>query len=242
MHYFIILDDDASHNHFMKKKLELLFNKLNFDSSIALNTTNPQDVLEYSTAYKARNNVYLLDVNVQDKMNGIDVAGIIRSQEARAYIVFISAHPEYVMPSLKTKIFDYLIKPISGEMLENCISSIIKDYSMLNSNNAGQILNIKSGFEIYSFSMDEIIYFEKYGHVLVIHTVTGRFEGSESLESIEQKMDKKLFFRSHKSYIVNLSYISRIDYPDNIIYLKNGEECPVSKRNRKELKSLCSSL
>jgi two-component system response regulator AgrA len=242
MHYFIILDDDNSHNNFMEKNLEGIIEKRNLEAAIALNTTNPKEVLEYSMKYKARNNIYLLDVYVKDKTTGIDVASIIRSQEAGAYILFISAHPECVMPSLKTKIFDYLIKPISIKILEDCILAIMKDYRMLNNNYNVQTLSIKSGFKIYNIPLDEIVYFEKFGHVLVVHTILGRVEGTESLESIEQKLDISNFYRCHKSYIVNLNYITRIDYPNNTIYLKNGEECQVSKRNRRELKLLCCHI
>ncbi len=242
MHYFIILDDDVLHNEFMKKKLEYIIPILKLEAAVALNTTNPNEVLVYSTRNKARNNIYLLDVNVQDKITGIDVAGMIRSQEAGAYIVFISAHPEFVMSSLKTRVFDYLIKPVSTQTVEICIRSIMKDYTMLSHKGKVQSLSIKSGFELYSIALDEIMYFEKFGHVLILHMVTSRIESSESLESMEQKLDKNKFFRCHKSYIINLTCISRIDYSDNIIYLKNGEECPVSKRNKKELRLLCSHI
>jgi len=249
MHNFIILDDDTNHNNNTKKRLEAIFIKHDFKASIALNTTDPNEGIKYclkkdstkSIPNNTPNNVYLLDVNVQSIITGIDVASIIRKQDAKAYIVFISAHPEYVMPSLKTKVFDYLIKPVSIEILESCIISIFKDFTKLNIEEI-QTLSIKSGGNVYHLILGEIIYFEKFGHLLVVHTCTGRIESSESLDKIEQKLDKMKFFRCHKSYIVNLSYISRIDYPNNIIYLKNGEECLVSKRCKKELKSICNQI
>jgi len=239
MHHFIILDDDTNHNNNTKKRLELIFIKYAFKASIAINTTDPNEVIEYCLKNNTQNNVYLLDVNVQSGITGIDVAGIVRKQDAKAYIVFISAHPEYVMPSLKTKVFDYLIKPVSTELLESCIISIFKDFTKLNIEER-QTLSIKSGCNVYNIILDNIIYFEKYGHLLVVHTESGRIESSESLDRIEQKLDKTRFFRCHKSFIVNISYISRIDYPNNVIYLKNGEACSVSKRCKKELKSICS--
>jgi len=219
--------------------LELIFIKYAFKASIAINTTDPNEVIEYCLKNNTQNNVYLLDVNVQSGITGIDVAGIVRKQDAKAYIVFISAHPEYVMPSLKTKVFDYLIKPVSTELLESCIISIFKDFTKLNIEER-QTLSIKSGCNVYNIILDNIIYFEKYGHLLVVHTESGRIESSESLDRIEQKLDKTRFFRCHKSFIVNISYISRIDYPNNVIYLKNGEACSVSKRCKKELKSICN--
>lgn len=242
MHNFIILDDDTAHNNHTRKRLDFIIQKHGLPVHEVFCTTNPKEVMEYSIKNKARNNVYLLDVNVQSKITGIDVAGMIRRQEPQAYLIFISAHPEFVIPSLKTKVFDYLIKPVTAEVLETCILSVIRDYRMLLRNKPVQTLNITSGFKVYQIPINEIVYFEKYGHVLVVHTVTARIEGSESLESIEQKLDKTLFYRNHKSYIVNVSCISRVDLTNNIIHFKNGDECPVSKRNKKDLKLLCSQL
>jgi two-component system response regulator AgrA len=241
MQQFIILDDDDTHNNNTKKRLELIFKRNNLQAQIALITTDPNEVVNYCIKNNAKNNVYLLDVNVQKGISGIDVAGMIRKQDAKAYIVFVSAYPEYVMSCLKTKIFDYLIKPVSLELLEACIKSIHTDTMKLN-NQKGKVLSVKSGFEVYNLLPDEIIYFEKFGHLLILHTITGRIESSDSLDSIEQKFDKMKFFRCHKSFIVNVSYISRIDYPNSTIHLINGESCVVSKRCKKELKTICSNM
>lgn len=241
MLHIVVLDDDVRHNMNTNKRLELIFKKYDLEAYIELSTTNSSEVIEYSSRHNKRNNVYLLDVDVQSSINGIDVASIIRQQDVMAYIVFISAHPEYVMPSLKTKVFDYLIKPVSEETLAKCVNSIYKDFMKINKQSV-QSFTIKSGFNVYNLSLDEITFFEKYGHLLVVHTVSGKIESSESLDSIEGKLDKKKFFRCHKSCIVNISHILRVDYSNNIIYLKNGESCMVSKRSKKELKSICELI
>ncbi len=238
---FIILDDDATHNLNTKKRLEQMFVKYDREASIALSTTRPSEVIEYCSRNSSRNNVYLLDVDVQCRMNGIDVAGVIREQDAKAYIIFVSGHPEYVMQSLKTKVFDYLVKPISTNTFEACIHSVFKDFEKMRSIK-GQAIGIKSGFNTYNLELDEIVYLEKFGHLLVTHTTSGKIESSEALDSIEKKLDPKRFVRCHKSYIVNISYISRIDYPNSMIYLKNGNTCAVSKRCKKELKEACSII
>lgn len=238
---FTILDDDAIHNINTNKRLQFIFTKYSMEASVALNTTNSSEVIEYCAKNNTKNNVYLLDVDVQSSINGIDVAGIIREQDVKAYIVFVSAHPEYVMPSLKTKVFDYLIKPVSIDTLDKCINSIYKDFNKVNDKMV-KPLTIKSGFNMYNLSFDEITFIEKYGHLLVVHTVLGKIESSESLESIESKLHKEKFFRCHKSYIVNVMHILRIDYSNNMIYLKNGECCTVSRRCKKELKTICGAL
>ena len=238
---FIILDDDTTHNINTNKRLQLIFKEHSIKAQIVLQTTNPEEVMGYSLNNTIGSNVYLLDVNVQSSITGIEVASIIREQDVKSYIVFVSAHPEYVMPSLKTKVFDYLIKPVSIETLAECINSINKDF-IKTSDVKVQSISIKSGFSVYNISLDEIIFFEKYGHILVMHRVSGKIESSDSLDNIECKLDKKKFFRCHKSFIINISYIIKIDYLNNIIYFKNGETCAVSKRCKKELRNICGLL
>ena len=238
---FIILDDDPIHNSSTNKRLKFIFKKYEIEASIDLDTTKTGDVMEYCKKNNTRNNVYLLDVNVNSNLNGIEVAGIIREQDAKAYIVFISAHPEYVMSSLKTKVFDYLIKPVSIDTIAQCINSINKDFTKVNLNTTTQI-TIKSGFNVYNLNFNEITFIEKYGHLLIVNTVSGKIQSTESLDSIECKLDKKQFFRSHKSCIVNTTHIARIDNLNNIIYLKNGDSCVVSKRCKRELKVICGLI
>lgn len=234
---FIIVDDDVRHNIDMKKWLERVFEKIGIEASIPLSTTKPDDVIEYSSCCSNRNNVYLLDVDIQSNINGIEIAGIIREQDIKAYIIFVSAHPEYVMSSLKVRIFDYLIKPVSILTLGECVKAVYRDFKKIHSDTI-HTLTVKSGFTAYTLNMDEIIYFEKFGHLLVIHTTTGKIESSESLDSIETRLGENCFFRCHKSFIVNTSCISKIDFTANMIHMKNGESCLMSKRSKKEMKEL----
>lgn len=64
---FVILDDDDLHNTNTKKRLEAIFEKEQLEACIALNTTKPDEVIEYCSKNNQRNNVYLLDVNVNSK-------------------------------------------------------------------------------------------------------------------------------------------------------------------------------
>lgn len=238
---FVILDDETEHNQNMKKRLIAIFQKHGADMKIELITTEPYSVLEYSAENMDSDNVYFLDVDIGCDMNGIELAMRIRKHDAKSYIIFVSAHPEFVMPSLKTKIFDFLVKPISMETLEECVLSVYKDYTYLK-NKERQTLAVKSGFNVHQLDIADIIFLEKYGHLLVIHTSNGQFRSQESLENIESKLDKKIFCRCHKSYLANVFHIEEIDNKNNMIRFKNGESCFFSKRCKKELNLICSTL
>jgi len=238
---YIIMDDDIKHNLNMKKRLDYIFDKHRIEAVTKLLATEPSDVLKYSIENIDKDNVYFLDVDFGSDITGIELAMKIREHDARSYIIFVSAHPEFVMPSLKTKTFDFLVKPISTEILEKCILSIHKDFQSLR-NEEKQTLVLKSGLKVYQLNIEDIIFLEKFGHLLVVHTFNGQIRSMESLENVENKLDSNKFFRCHKSYIANIHHIEEIDYKNNLIFFRNRENCLFSKRCKKELKIKCSVL
>lgn len=238
---FILMDDDMNHNHNMKKGLEYIFRKYDIEADTMLTATEPYPVLEYSIHNSDEYNVYLLDVDFGCDINGVELALKIRENDVLAYIVFVSGHPEFVMSSLKAKIFDFLVKPISLETLEKCIVKIYKDFILINKNKR-TLLAVKSGFHVYQINTQNIFFLEKYGHLLIIHTNNGQIRSKESLDNIMTKLDHKKFYKCHKSYLVNLDQITEIDNENNCIYFNNGESCLFSKRCKKELNLLCSVI
>lgn len=238
---FILMDDELQHNIHMKKRLDSIFDRHGLEACMGLSATKPSEVLAYSLDNLERNNVYFLDVDLSCDLNGIELAMKIREHDARSYIIFVSAHPEFVMPSLKTKIFDFLVKPISLEILEKCVLSIYRDHMSLK-NDKKQLLLLKSGLKVYQINTDEIVFLEKFGHLLVVHTLKGQITSHESLDNIAGKLDEQWFCRCHKSYIANIKHIAEINYKNNLINFKNGESCILSKRCKKELKLKCPAL
>ena len=237
MLHFILMDDDINHNRNIKKRLDYLFEKHRIEAVTTLSAIDPSQVLQYSAENIGADNVYFLDVDFGCDINGIDLAARIRKTDAQAYFVFVSAHPEFVMPSLKTKVFDFLIKPISLETLEKCVLSIYRDFVSIKKED-GLILSIKSGINVYYINIDDILFLEKFGHLLVIHTLNGQIRSKESFVNIENRLDHTKFFQCHKSYIVNIDYIAEIDNKNNMIIFKNGESCLLSKRHKKELRAV----
>ncbi|MEA4925518.1 MAG: LytTR family DNA-binding domain-containing protein [Syntrophomonadaceae bacterium] len=238
---YVLMDDDIKHNLNMKKRLDFIFAKHGIEAATRLIATKPADVLQYSMENLNEDNVYFLDVDFGCDITGIELATKIRKYDARSYIVFVSAYPEFVMLSLKTKIFDFLIKPISIGILEKCILSLHKDFQSVRSDEK-QTLVLKSGLKVYQLNMEDIIFLEKFGHLLVVHTLNGQISGTDSLENIKNKLDNNKFFRCHKSFIVNISHIQEIDFKNNLISFRNRESCSFSKRYKKELKIKCMAL
>lgn len=106
----------------------------------------------------------------------------------------------------------------------------------------GEIIGVVDNEELVILSERDIVFIEKINRKTHIHTEEKSFETSKSIEHYEQKFNKTLFFRSHRSCLVNLSKVNKcvpqINYTYDI-YFKDLEGCaPVSRGKVKKLKQI----
>lgn len=234
---FIICDDEQRHNTHIKRQLEKIISNHNLNAKVAFCSNNPHDILKYSQQHRdEKGNVYILDIDFKEKMDGVELAKKIRENEMGAYVIFISAHQEYSLVCYKIKTFDFLLKPVNYDILEQCILRLVKDF-YYSENKTERTIAIKSGSEIHNLNVDDIYYCEKYGKILVVHTTKGTLRSYETLESIQEKLAKHGFFRCHKSFLINLKHVSHIERRKNLVYMANGDKCLISRNYKKELLS-----
>lgn len=231
---FILCDDDERHNIYMEKRIQKILSETNLSGEVVFHSTIAQEIIDYSNAHKGENNVYVLDIDFKEESNGVDLAKQIRKNEINAYIIYVSAHQEYSMLCYKTKTFDFLLKPINYEALKNSIISLYDDFEKTNVKNEN-FISVKSGSLIHMINLNDIIYIEKMGNVMKINTTKGLIMSYESLEHIQTYIKDSSLFRCHKSFIVNIKYIDYISVNENLVYMKNGDRCIVSRRYKKEL-------
>ncbi|MEA4825636.1 MAG: LytTR family DNA-binding domain-containing protein, partial [Clostridium sp.] len=96
-------------------------------------------------------------------------------------------------------------------------------------------ISIKSAYHEYSIVIDDIIFIESYGPKLIIHMKEGKIETYSSLKDMERSIKNlsNSFYRSHKSYIVNLKYIKEISIQKQEITMITGDKCLIA-RSQKE--------
>ena len=122
---FILCDDNESVLLKLSKMLESLFIKHNIEAQISFSSSNPQDFLEYIKFNKI--DVVFLDIDFKSNISGLNLAEEVRKKNKCAYIIFTTAHLEYVLTAYKYKTFDYLAKPLSFERLEDTIIRLNDD-------------------------------------------------------------------------------------------------------------------
>ncbi|HEX2946737.1 MAG TPA: LytTR family DNA-binding domain-containing protein [Clostridia bacterium] len=168
-----------------------------------------------------RPDVVFMDVEMP-KLSGVECAKRISDIDPKTIIIFATAHDEYMPEAFEVYAFDYLVKPFRLERLNQTLERIGNtglgkpDLSVVNRPNshtvAPQKLMIRNKDSISLVDVKDIILIQREDRSTVIYTGTERFSTSEGLTEIGVKLDKDLFFRSHKSYIINLGAVSKI-YP-----------------------------
>lgn len=178
--------------------------------------------------------VVFLDVGIKGQ-NGIECARILCDLNPKVKIIFATAHSEYMSEAFELYAFDYLIKPFNIERISRTldrISSLIQpvpfeqEEKIAKSEYQDKLL--VKGKESMSFiHIPDIILIQRENNATVIYTDTDSYSTSASLSELERRLDPEQFMRSHKSYIINLSRIKKIEPYGRwtyIVYFKGRKE------------------
>lgn len=225
---FVLCDDNPSFLNGLETMLSKLFVKHNLDAEIGFKTDSTSKLLEYVSSNSV--DVLFLDITLNDKNVGINIAEEIRKINKNLHLIFTTAHFEFVMEAYKVNTFDYLVKPISQDKLEETLLRLI-DY-LDNSNNCFIKINGTT-----FVNQNDIQYIKKEGMKLIYHTKNTEYEAYNSFSKILNILPSD-FVRCHKSFIANISNIDHIEMNTNTILFNNGGKCyigPSYKNNLMEV-------
>lgn len=148
--------------------------------------------------------ILLLDVELGG-MSGLELAREIRKSNHRVEIIFVTSHFELTGSGYEVDALHYLVKPVSEGKLESVLAKaaerLSEKPSMVTLMAEGSLLRIPA---------DEIIYVEAFLHYVEVHTRGRNYRVKEAMSAFAEKLSPD-FFRTHRSYLVNLTHIVRID-------------------------------
>lgn len=156
--------------------------------------------------------VIFLDMEME-QLNGIETANYIREIDEHVIIVFVTSHTEYMRESFKCAPFRFLVKPVDGEEFKTVFYDISKKLSK--QRKVFAFTENKAKIRLYC---DDIIYCESQDHWIWIHTKDKVYKICKSLTELHSQLDREMFCRVHKSYIINFLYIKSIKYNDAELY------------------------
>lgn len=157
--------------------------------------------------------VLFLDIDLNSTLNGIEIAKRIRKNNKLVYIIFVTAHFEYIVSAYECKTFDFIHKPFNISMLEKTVNRLAEDIR----DNSTNFLNLNNNRQLINQST--INFIEKAGAKTVYNLTTGIVETYGSFNKISGTLPKN-FIRSHKSFIVNINNIRNIDLKNDTIFFK----------------------
>ena len=177
-----------------------------------------------------------LDYEFEDKgYNGIEIAKKLRIANDYTTIIFITSFPAIVFDSFEVDTFRFLVKPIDKiklfKALDDFISRIKKD----------DFIQIKSNGSAYYIKESKISYIEAHGKYCIIYLEDSAhqyLEYQDTLSKVSELLGD-VFYRCHKSFVVNMKYISSFD--KSSIKMKNQKTIPISRGKRNDFMTVYSN-
>ena len=168
---------------------------------------------------ETRPDVVLMDVEMPG-MTGIECAKVIQDRNPRTVLVFATAHEQYMRSAFEVYAFDYLVKPFRLERALNTLSLIRERLTAQSPapepvrphpTAASGRLMLKHREGLSFLDIPSILLIQREERASVLYLSDGsRYVTSDSLSELEQRLPEEIFFRCHKSYIVNLNHIDSI--------------------------------
>ncbi len=220
----LILDDD----NVSRLALEELLNQTGTIEVIA----SCEKVTEALKAINTHEiDIIFLDIEMPE-MNGFE---FLETLSESPYIIFISSRESYALKAYETSATDYLLKPFSLDRLLKAINKVkeAKQQRLASSeNNTAKNIFIKADSAFVKLDIDSINWIESLGDYVTIHTDDKKYVVNITMKKVEEKLSSASFCRIHRSFIINLNKIDKIE--ENIVIIKN-KTFPVSRSNKKDL-------
>jgi two-component system LytT family response regulator len=168
-------------------------------------------------------------------LHGVNALDVVKYLKPTSKILFITAHPEFAVKAFEYNTIDYIIKPISFDRLKNALSRIssfeqeekvVKETGGRFAINNMVLMNING--ELKFIKIKDINFIEAKGNYTTISMIDGTNFSTYGLIKVwEDKLPIEDFFRIHRSTIVNLNNIEKIEkgtYDTGLMYLQKVEK------------------
>ncbi len=188
--------------------------------------------------------VVILDIHFPDG-SGIKLAERLFSADIDFNVVFLTVDPNFTLDAYKMYSYDYILKPFDENRVIRTIMRLKKQKEkgyptqISEKTEAPYRIAVKKGQEIVLINPETIIFLEKAAKKVTIHHCSDiKYELTDTLERLEKELNRN-FFRSHKSYLINVDYIQKIvPWNENTyqIHFKNtNKQAALSRRKFNEL-------
>lgn len=187
---------------------------------------------------RMRYDLYLLDIFMEDSMNGLELARELRRIDEEAVLCFVSTSSDFYRDAYDLYALQYLIKPVKADDLRRLLEKVEK-----NSLRQGEkMLQYSWRREQGVIPYGDVLYISSMKHVLSIWCTDGSVqESAGKLDDLERQICGDAFLRCHQSFIVNMNHVRAFSGTE-LTLAKDGQKVPVSRRYRTEVKTRFEEL
>jgi DNA-binding LytR/AlgR family response regulator len=171
--------------------------------------------------------ILFLDINMPD-LSGLDM---LKTLPNPPFTVLTTAYSEHSLEAFDLGVIDYLLKPIKFDRFLKSVNRIIDFKKSSNTPSVSStevaeknekvdcsFIFIKDGITNHKISFNEILYVQAYGNFAKIYTTKQTIVASVTMKHLEDELPENLFTRVHKSYIVNIQKVRKIE--GNVVYIE----------------------
>ena len=231
---FIVCEDNKDFLNRICTVVNKVMINYNFEYKISKFTSYSKEIEEIIKK-KYEQKIYILDIELGD-ISGLEISSEIREQDSESIIIFVTSHNECKNDIFHSRLLaiDYISKDrLWEDRLESTLLYTIKTV------NRRRVLAFEFNHNSYRIPFNDILYIEKIqdNQKCLINTEDGeQYEILITITELSRKLGPN-FFQSHKSCIINIDKIKKIDYADNAITFINGERVYLlSNRKKKQLR------
>ena len=243
----IIVDDENDAHVVIKKLLE----KCSQEVEIIGDALSVAD--GYELICKTKPDLVFLDIEMPDG-NGFQLLN--KFNVPTFEVIFTTAYENYAIKAFKFAAIDYLLKPIALDDLENAINRYINDKEILLKQNRFQVLIDNANSNPFQFQklalpslnsyemvyLKDIVYCKAEGNYTMVELINGKqLTVTKLIKWFEETLPSQTFFRIHKSHIINLNLITKIEKNEGIVIMENGLHFDIAERIKKEFFALILS-
>lgn len=216
-----ICDDERSYAEIIKEQIGIFSKENNIDFEISI-FSSAEDMLKSSEKF----DIAVLDVEMSEK-NGLELGEALRKNNPHIALMYVTAYRKYLDDALNLSAVRFFEKPLDPQRFQRGLSDTLKRID-----NSTIPFFLKDGKTIERVNARDIIFVEIENRKSKVVTENKEYHSAAPLGFWQENLKSSVFVSPHKSFIVNLNYIT--SYERDFIILNNKYRIAVSRKNQTE--------
>jgi two-component system, LytTR family, response regulator len=220
------------------------------DPSIEVLAECPDGFEAVRAATELKPDVVLLDIQMP-RLDGFEVLELLDPEIA---VIFVTAHDDQAVRAFEVNAVDYLLKPVDPQRLRHALErardrrrrhepmpvEALAAASRPAGVPLGRIL-VRDGPHVHVIPVETIDYIEAQDDYIAVHSAGKSHLKQQTIAAVEERLDPSRFIRIHRSYIVNLDRLARIELiakDSRVVILEDGTQLPLSRAGHSRLRAM----